>query len=215
MVTSACLNGLHKLENDPIFQLFDAQRYGQCEAPVEGPTGERTIRCNASRTWMDACNNAGGDVCAMNAKGHGRYTGMDDGEHDYLLYTLLCVPLSCKKDENIRDYIWNITKSWCPTFGFSACTMNVNCNHIPSSKTIPIVFALLGFLTLAGGILTAVYLIYTRYYRASSEPHVETGAPFAAYSELAQYEQDDIDIDDSSLDGVQYEDEAEEDQPLH
>lgn len=214
-VTTACSQGLERLKANVVFQLYDSQRQSQCEGPVQNPKtpSEFSIRCNGTQLWMDACSTAGGDVCAMNAQGHGRYGGEVD-EHDYIVYSLLCVPLACKKDENINDYIWEQTKVWCPTYGFKACKMSVNCGHVPSSMTAPIVLALLGFLVLIGGILAVVYLVYTRYYANRVQPDAsEPSSAFSEYSELAQYEEDDVEIHDSSI-GEDVNDE-EEDQPLH
>lgn len=213
-MTTACTAGLKQLEQDPVFQLHDGLRQNMCEGPYPDPKAptEYAIRCNGTRAWADACSNAGGDVCAMNAKGHGKYGGTDPVEHDYIVYSLLCIPLSCKKDENIKEYIWEQTKVWCPTYGFKACSMSVTCGHVPSKMTGPIVLALFGFLLLVGGILCVVYFVYTRIYanRAQSIPEVPAG--LGEYSELAQYEEEDeVAIEDDSINTLQND---EEEHPL-
>lgn len=199
-VTTACLDALKKMESDATFSREEAKR--KCADPEANPKkpDDFTITCNASSSWLSACNSAGGDVCAMEAKGHGKYGGDATNEGDYLVHSLLCVPLACKKDDNIRDYIWDRTKVWCPTYGFKACSMTINCNHVPPSKTLPIVLALFGFLTLVGGILALVYVVYSRY-RANTTytEDLQVAEPFIEHDELSHNETGDVEIDDNSL----------------
>jgi hypothetical protein len=208
--TSACEAGSLQLELDNEFQVQQAQRVCYDPQPVPKANHEYMIRCSSSSAWASACKKAGGDVCQIKASVFGKYGGDSNEDATYKWETDMCVPVACKKGDNIKQYINYFENVLCPIAEFTQCSMSLTCGGA-SAKSIVIVASILGALAVISLIGIAGYFTYTRYYiTRTPTPASGEAATFSEYSELAQYEEDEF-INDTS--GTQLD--GEEEHPIN
>ena len=192
-----CRAGSLQLETNAAFQAEENSRVCFAPEPVPKTTDEFIIHCNSSENWENKCKAAGGEVCNLKASVFGRYGGESTQDATYRWDVDTCVPVACKKGSNVPEATRYFTDVWCPLMQLTKCTMTLACGR-SSGKSVIIVGATLGALSITALLSVLIFFLYQRYYRPYSTPvDTTTGAPSSAeYSELAQYEQDDAFISD-------------------
>jgi len=182
-----------KMRNDAEFSKLDGER--ECEEPKAASSdGQKyTIACPTTKAWVDSCKKAGGEVCLIKASLYGKLTADDPKQATYTVKAETCVPKPCKKGDNIAQFKSYFINVVCPITGGKNCQMDFTCG----SRTgfyVGLVFLSIGAIFLAGLLIAgAGYIIYKRYFShyLLTSNNGSGSAPFAEYSELAQYEQED------------------------
>lgn len=193
LYTSDCTEASAKMNNDNEYSKLQRER--ECEDPkAESSDGQKyTIACPTTKAWTDSCKKAGGDVCVIKVGVYGKLSPNDPKEATYTLTAESCVPKPCKKGDNIAQFKSYFVNVVCPLSGGKNCKMDFTC----ASRTgfyVGLVFLSIGAIFLAGLLIAGGgYLIYKRYFSHYwlTANNSSGNAPFAEYSELAQYEQED------------------------
>ena len=197
--TPECQAGALQLQLNSQYQKLEAERL--CYQPEALPKTqhEYIIRCESSKVWQESCVGAGGEVCHVAASVYGRYGGDSSEDATYNWDADICIPVPCKKGNNIKLYEEYFVGYICPLAGLTKCKMDVICGKAPAKVGFIIGMIILA-LVLANLIGFAGFLLYKRYMaHRNTEAGSPDAAPFAEYSELAQYEkEDDAFISDTS-----------------
>jgi len=205
LFSSDCTDAAVKMRNDVEFGRLEDER--SCNDPkADSVNGLKyTVKCPTTQKWAEACKRAGGEVCVINVSLLSKLSSSSPQQATFLVEANSCVPKPCKKGDNINEFKNHFVNVVCPLNGATNCKMNFTCKS-NAGFVAGMIFLSLAIITMIGA---AGFLIYKRYFSHYSltSGGLTSTAPFAEYSELAQYEQEDEAFisDTSGIDGQEEE----------